>query len=196
MIESALFKQEVINAPLAAPKAYSMIKNDRTAGSIPVWNVKTATTAVDTNNFAENVKTPQKTNENQAFGFADLLDMINPLQHIPIVSSVYRHFTGDTVKPPSKIIGGGLFGGPIGAVASLASTIFQSEMSNQPSEIATNNTALAKKTTPPEHALTLAMQNNEDSGLTRTMLSFADLSYLATEQPEELPLIKKINENN
>ncbi|MGB6086494.1 MAG: hypothetical protein WBF74_07845, partial [Parvibaculum sp.] len=29
------------------------------------------------------------------FGFSDFLDVINPLQHIPIVSSIYRELTGD-----------------------------------------------------------------------------------------------------
>ena len=46
--------------------------------------------------------------------FGDLLDLINPLQHIPGVSHVYRALTGDTIKPAVKIAGGMLFGGPVG----------------------------------------------------------------------------------
>lgn len=57
--------------------------------------------------------------------FSDALDVINPLQHIPVVSSIYRAFTGDTISTPAKILGGTLFGGPIGFVASLFSTIFE-----------------------------------------------------------------------
>ena len=46
--------------------------------------------------------------------FDDLLDVINPLQHIPVVSTLYRHFTGDTIANGPRLAGGGLFGGLIG----------------------------------------------------------------------------------
>lgn len=48
------------------------------------------------------------------FSFWDFLDVINPLQHIPIVNGIYRELTGDTIKPVMKLAGGALFGGPIG----------------------------------------------------------------------------------
>ena len=48
--------------------------------------------------------------------FADLLDVVNPLQHIPVVSTVYRNLTGDTIKPIAQVAGGLLYGGPSGAV--------------------------------------------------------------------------------
>ena len=51
--------------------------------------------------------------------FGDVLDLINPLHHIPIVSTLYRSLTGDTISPASRIAGGGLFGGPIGLVAAV-----------------------------------------------------------------------------
>lgn len=51
--------------------------------------------------------------------FADLLDTINPLQHLPIIAPLYREITGDTISPAARIIGGGLFGGPLGLVASM-----------------------------------------------------------------------------
>ncbi|MCW9044790.1 MAG: hypothetical protein OQK35_00500 [Alphaproteobacteria bacterium] len=54
------------------------------------------------------------------FTFFDFLDIINPLQHIPIVNTAYRSMTGDEIDPASKIIGGSLFGGPIGGVAAVA----------------------------------------------------------------------------
>ncbi len=49
------------------------------------------------------------------FGFDDLIDIINPLQHLPIISSLYRELTGDTIAKLPRILGGALFGGPIGA---------------------------------------------------------------------------------
>ena len=47
----------------------------------------------------------------QAFGadgftFLDFIDMINPLQHIPLVGSAYRELTGDEIDPASRVIGG------------------------------------------------------------------------------------------
>src|SRR3546814_18549505 len=53
--------------------------------------------------------------------FSDLLDLVNPLQHIPGVAQVYRAVTGDAIKPAVKIVGGALFGGPIGDIASASS---------------------------------------------------------------------------
>jgi hypothetical protein len=60
-----------------------------------------------------------------SFTFRDFLDIINPLQHIPIVSTIYRKITGDEIKPATSIMGGTLFGGPIGMIASLADRLFE-----------------------------------------------------------------------
>lgn len=61
----------------------------------------------------------------QDFGFADFIDMINPLQHIPIISSIYREATGDTISPTMKVAGGAIFGGPLGAIGSLIGAIYE-----------------------------------------------------------------------
>lgn len=55
----------------------------------------------------------------------DVLDIINPLQHIPVVSSIYRSVTGDQITGPARIIGDTLFGGPIGFVASLVNAVVE-----------------------------------------------------------------------
>lgn len=58
--------------------------------------------------------------------FGDLIDIVNPLQHIPIVSTIYRAVTGDVINPASRVVGGLIFGGPIGAVfASIGAVIEQ-----------------------------------------------------------------------
>lgn len=57
------------------------------------------------------------------FTFLDFLDIINPLQHIPLISTLYRNLTGDTIDPAPRVAGGALFGGPIGAVVSLIDVI-------------------------------------------------------------------------
>lgn len=59
------------------------------------------------------------------FGFFDFLDMINPLQHIPVLSGLYRKITGDEISPGARLIGGSLFGGPIGFAAALANVVVE-----------------------------------------------------------------------
>ncbi|MDE1901847.1 MAG: hypothetical protein KGI37_09420 [Alphaproteobacteria bacterium] len=49
--------------------------------------------------------------------FGDFLDMINPLQHIPVISSIYRAVTGDTINPVPRIAGDALYGGAMGVVS-------------------------------------------------------------------------------
>jgi len=58
------------------------------------------------------------------FTFGDFLDIINPLQHIPVISSLYREITGDTISPHARVIGGTLFGGPSGLVTAVVNTIY------------------------------------------------------------------------
>lgn len=50
--------------------------------------------------------------------FGDVLDAINPLQHIPVVSSVYRAATGTAISGFAQIAGGALFGGLAGGLVS------------------------------------------------------------------------------
>jgi hypothetical protein len=59
------------------------------------------------------------------FSFKDLLDIVNPLQHIPVVGTLYRAITGDTIKTFPKIAGDTLYGGIEGFVGSMADTIFE-----------------------------------------------------------------------
>ena len=46
--------------------------------------------------------------------FGDVLDMVNPFQHLPVVGAVYRELTGDEIAPGAKLAGGILYGGPLG----------------------------------------------------------------------------------
>jgi hypothetical protein len=62
-------------------------------------------------------------NSKDHFSAFDFLDMINPLQHIPVVNYAYRYLTGDSIKPISSIIGGAIFAGPVGAATGLVSAL-------------------------------------------------------------------------
>lgn len=52
--------------------------------------------------------------------FGDLLDVVNPLQHLPVVGDIYRALTGDQISSGARLAGGTLFGGPVGLVGSVA----------------------------------------------------------------------------
>src|SRR3954470_10746345 len=66
--------------------------------------------------------------------FWDFVDIVNPLQHIPIVSTIYRELTGDTIKSVPRIIGDGLYGGVIGLVTGVASAIVAETTGKDPGE--------------------------------------------------------------
>ncbi|MFX9038749.1 hypothetical protein ABTN43_19095, partial [Acinetobacter baumannii] len=46
--------------------------------------------------------------------FHDVLDMVNPLQQLPIIGPIYRAVTGETITPGARMMGSMLYGGPIG----------------------------------------------------------------------------------
>ena len=60
-------------------------------------------------------KAPVTAAADKPFSFWDLVDIINPLQHIPIVSTIYRNITGDEIGDVARVAGGALYGGIIGA---------------------------------------------------------------------------------
>tara|TARA_B100001093_G_C26687585_1_gene953330 strand:+ start:125 stop:886 length:762 start_codon:yes stop_codon:yes gene_type:complete len=59
--------------------------------------------------------------------FLDILDAVNPLQHIPLISPIYRNISGDSISNVPKFVGGALYGGPIGLLAALGSYIIEAE---------------------------------------------------------------------
>ena len=54
-----------------------------------------------------------------------MLDTINPLEHIPIVSGIYQSITGDVPSTGASLAGGALFGGAVGFAASLFDAILK-----------------------------------------------------------------------
>lgn len=51
--------------------------------------------------------------------FGDVLDIVNPLQHLPVVGALYRSITGDEASPGAKLAGGAIYGGPIGLASAM-----------------------------------------------------------------------------
>lgn len=60
--------------------------------------------------------------EDGKFGWDDFLDIINPLQHIPIISQIYRAVTGDEANGISDLVGA-IPAGPLGGLSLIASAI-------------------------------------------------------------------------
>jgi hypothetical protein len=69
--------------------------------------------------------TSAQTTAEEKFKFSDVIDVINPLHHIPLLGSLYRHFTEDKLHPISGIIGGAVYGGPVGAVSGTVNAVSQ-----------------------------------------------------------------------
>jgi hypothetical protein len=61
----------------------------------------------------------------QEFTFDDFIDIINPLQHLPLVSILYRELTGDEIKPAMRILGDIGYGGPMGFLSSCGQVLFE-----------------------------------------------------------------------
>lgn len=70
-------------------------------------------------------KPAESNNEKNGFSFAGFLDIINPLQHIPIISSLYRRLTGDEITPVGRVAGDTLFFGVIGLASALVNTAIE-----------------------------------------------------------------------
>ncbi len=110
---------------------------ERTAGPIPVFGamVKDNLLSVQSMGQAYAPGTDAATralpdiaynqDDDATYSFNDVIDMINPLQNLPVIGTIYRSLTGDGIKPMSSIIGGTLFGGPIGAVSSTINAILK-----------------------------------------------------------------------
>ncbi len=97
-------------------------------------------TALGADSKTPDINYDQPNSGDDAFSFGDVIDMINPLQHLPVIGALYRKFTGDTIKPMSNIIGGAIFGGPIGAVSSTVNAVVKSTTGR---DIAENAFAMA-----------------------------------------------------
>jgi hypothetical protein len=194
------------SAAAAPPRpTFRMIENDRMAGSIPAWvrpntpqdkSVAALSNAASDVTFSDEMSNalayqqgdtgPHDIND-EPFGFGDLVDIVNPLHHIPLVGTLYRHLTGDQIRPSSQIIGGTLFGGALGAASGIANAIMQEETGSDIGEHALQIAGLADEATPhsgaqrsaPVTQLAAAEIPQQKGGeLPASALSYADLSYI------------------
>lgn len=147
MIDPLSTSYEVHTLAQKPRKILRMVENERMAGSVPLWEkpaendrhqIEAALSGTQTHaasrlssQMPPSYRAASTENKGQEeFGFADLLDMVNPLQHIPVVSTLYRNLTGDTIHPIGQIVGGAVFGGPLGAAGGLVNAIVREETGN------------------------------------------------------------------
>lgn len=142
---------------------------------------------------ANNKPTPPSESSSNLFGedgftFGDIIDIINPLQHIPIINNIYRNVTGDTIAPAMQVAGGALFGGPIGAVTSLVMTVFQSQ--NETESIDPDSPYQDRQTASVNPA---TIANNTASSFPTTI---NNSDYSITNKLEKTDTTKSIRNNN
>jgi hypothetical protein len=95
--------------------------------------------------------------------FADIVDIVNPLQHIPIVGTFYRKLTGDTIDPAIRIAGGALFGGPLGALASTMAVAVNEARRVPVDDAVAIDGQLAERAPPPGNPLSDAHARTADA---------------------------------
>ncbi|HSK41687.1 MAG TPA: hypothetical protein VK943_18120 [Arenibaculum sp.] len=91
--------------------------------------------------------------------FDTLFDTVNPLQHLPVVSTAYRAASGDVIGAPARLAGGFLFGGPMGLLASAATVAFEAVTGGSVADhalAAADALSAKEKTAPPTAALPTA----------------------------------------
>lgn len=118
-------------ATIAARAAASAAANGRTPAS---------TRAAEASAAAGSTTTSQAAGDDD-FGFLDVLSMLNPLQYLPVVGSIYRAVTGDTIPEGVRDIGSlaisAVTGGPMGVAISAAATALEKLVGFDPDRIAT-----------------------------------------------------------
>jgi hypothetical protein len=167
--------------PQAGGAFFKMVENPRTAGLIPVWDSRphpvsaiplTDGTSSAHRTWADDLQIGADKSQKAAepFGFSDFIDMINPLQHIPLINHIYRELTGDRIKPISQIIGGALFGGPVGAASGLANAVAEAETGK---DLTQNMVDMLVKN---PHKQARDAGPGEEELAAGTLLAFSDLS--------------------
>ena len=77
-----------------------------------------------------------------SLSFHELLSDLNPLQYIPVIGTIYRSVTGDTIPDSVRIIGSlvfsGLTGGPVGLATNAAMLALEKVTGIDPEEIGHN----------------------------------------------------------
>ena len=108
------------NQANSMPVAMSSVSGTSAASASDTAN---GSSGIDERRYTKFDRSTTDFGETTSMSFGDVLDMVNPLQHIPVVSSIYRAATGSTINPVSRVAGDALYGGVFG-VASAVMGVF------------------------------------------------------------------------
>lgn len=67
--------------------------------------------------------------------FSDVVAILNPLQNLPIVGTIYRKLTDDVPHPAARALGGLLWGGPFGLVGAILTYVAEQVSGKSTTEI-------------------------------------------------------------
>lgn len=99
----------------------------------------------------DSTKAADKPAENsEGMSFWDVLDVVNPLQHIPVVNKIYQAVTGDTIRTPAKVAGAALFFGPVGLAVASADAVLEKETGKDALDHVASTLGLEKDAAPAE----------------------------------------------
>lgn len=74
-----------------------------------------------------------------SMSFDEFLRGLNPLHHIPVVGTIYRAATGETIPAPMRVLGGALFGGVPGMMMNAAMVAVEAFQPMERMRLAMNN---------------------------------------------------------
>jgi hypothetical protein len=107
------------DAPDYTPATTNIGVAGNAADSAGADNAQQTTTVADARRYTQFDRSVTDAGSTTNFSFGDLLDTLNPLQHIPVISSVYRAIAGTTINPVARVAGDMLYGGALGGVSAI-----------------------------------------------------------------------------
>lgn len=118
-------------------------------------------------------------------GWKDLVDLVNPLQHIPLVNIAYRHFTGDEPSGAAELLGAL----PFGPLSTLAAVTDLAVRSTTGKDIGENVIAMVtggdKTTSPATDATILAQAGNKPAETTSDQVAEVTPDQLQQRQHDD-----------
>jgi len=95
----------------------------------------------ETTTITVTAERPKAASPAQPSFFHRLLSELNPLQYVPVVGTIYRAITGDTIPAAARLAGSlvvsGLTGGPIGLAINVGTTALEKLTGIDPEAIGT-----------------------------------------------------------
>jgi hypothetical protein len=112
---------------MIAPAQAALLRGSQDVAAAPATPVaRAATPPAETLPLREGELAPMP----GTITFGDFLSGLNPLQHLPVVGTIYRAATGDVAPAAMRVAGGFLMGGPLGAVASAVGVMAEAMFSD------------------------------------------------------------------